>query len=416
MKIYIFITQVLFFLFINISYGQYYEVYKESIRSEFFSCPSCNKSGYVTVEKKIKCNNCSDWADSYRNLRGCDVCKNKKYKIVTKSEECYYCNGQGVIKNTYYTQEGRDRRERERLDIEKQNRIDQEKEAAYKRKLKEEAEEERKEAEKKRKEREEQIARKEAIQPYLRTFTISELSESLLGKMVLLNAGIETVFLNKPNNDFQNPITIKGFVVKDKKTNKYFLCETRKLNKFWSVAFNGAIKSHCNKTDVSDKIFHKKEITISCFINYNLGKIDIVSWELSKTNSNSHCLEKTRPSGAGFDHNIEDDYYITANPRNVKIKDTKSKSIIRNNDRINELDLFNSILTGRQKEILHIENWTTITYSKAKRNRSGDIIEVKFVNKNASIGDRRRRYRLLNGEAFQLAEKYVTEFTRRVRY
>jgi len=101
----------------SIAYGQYKEVYDENIKSEFFKCTgtmfnNCN-NGYYIDNVKYNCPNCKNWANSYRNSRGCDVCKNNKYIIKKETIKCSACNGLGKIRNTYYTKEGYDKRKRE---------------------------------------------------------------------------------------------------------------------------------------------------------------------------------------------------------------------------------------------------------------------------------------------------------------
>ena len=55
-------------------------------------CTDC-KNGIITVIQTTRCKNCESWADSYRNIRGCDVCKNNKIINKRKHETCTTCKG-----------------------------------------------------------------------------------------------------------------------------------------------------------------------------------------------------------------------------------------------------------------------------------------------------------------------------------
>jgi hypothetical protein len=107
------VFSLLFIVISNKCYSQYIEVYNPEIKSEYFDCRHC-ESGYYLENVKVTCKNCIDWANSYREIRGCDICKNKKYTIKQKKQFCFSCNGKGIKRNTYYTQEGIEKRENEK--------------------------------------------------------------------------------------------------------------------------------------------------------------------------------------------------------------------------------------------------------------------------------------------------------------
>jgi hypothetical protein len=112
----------------------------------------------------------------------------------------------------------------------------------------------------------------------------------------------------------------------------------------------------------------------------------------------------------------KDDYYITVDPKDVKIKDKKSSTVVRDTSMTGGINLFDTILTPRDKETLKIENWKTITFAKELRDNRGDIREVKFRNKYAPFGDKSRKYRTTDGEAFELAKRFIEQTKDRIKY
>jgi hypothetical protein len=112
----------------------------------------------------------------------------------------------------------------------------------------------------------------------------------------------------------------------------------------------------------------------------------------------------------------KDDYYITVDPKDVKIKDKKSSTVVRDTSMTGGINLFDTILTPRDKETLKIENWKTITFAKELRDNRGDIREVKFRNKYAPFGDKSRKYRSTDGEAFELAKNFIEQTKDRIKY
>jgi hypothetical protein len=109
-----------------------------------------------------------------------------------------------------------------------------------------------------------------------------------------------------------------------------------------------------------------------------------------------------------------DNYYFTVNSIDINIKSkNNSIAIIDNSGGVN---LFDEILTERDKEALKIENWKTITFAKSFIDNRGDVIEVKFNNKNAPLGDKSRHYQLMDGEAFELAKRFVNQANDRIKY
>ncbi len=123
--------------------------------------------------------------------------------------------------------------------------------------------------------------------------------------------------------------------------------------------------------------------------------------------------------GDNQDNKVEvkkDDYYITVSPEDVEIKDRKSSTVIRDMSMGGGINLYDTLLTAQEKEALKIENWKTVTFAKELRDNKGDIIEVKFKNKYAPFGDKSRKYRATDGEAFEIAKRFVEQTKDRIKY
>jgi hypothetical protein len=112
----------------------------------------------------------------------------------------------------------------------------------------------------------------------------------------------------------------------------------------------------------------------------------------------------------------KDDYYINANSNDINIKSKKNSTVVRDAQLAGGVNLFDTILTTRDKEALKIENWKTITFAKEIFDNRGDAIEVKFKNKYAPFGDKSRKYRATDGEAFELAKRFVEQTKDRIKF
>jgi hypothetical protein len=73
-------------------------------------------------------------------------------------------------------------------------------------------------------------------------------------------------------------------------------------------------------------------------------------------------------------------------------------------------------LTPRQKEILGVDKWKTVTFAKEFYDKRGDVIEVKLKNKYAPFGEKSKKYRVIDGESFEIAKKFVEETRDRIKY
>ena len=112
----------------------------------------------------------------------------------------------------------------------------------------------------------------------------------------------------------------------------------------------------------------------------------------------------------------KDDYYITVDPKDVRIKDRKSSTVIRDNNFAGGVNLVDKFLTDKDKEIMNIANWKAISYAKASLDNRGDVIEVKLKNKFAPFGDKIRKFKVSDGEAFEIAKKFASEVEDRIKY
>jgi hypothetical protein len=115
-------------------------------------------------------------------------------------------------------------------------------------------------------------------------------------------------------------------------------------------------------------------------------------------------------------NNVSDDYYIKVDPKDVQIKDRRSSTVIKDNSVAGGINLIDKFLTNKEREILGIQNWKSITFAKALQDNRGDVVEVKLKNRFASFGDKTRKYRVTDGESFQIAKKFSSEVEERIKY
>jgi hypothetical protein len=116
------------------------------------------------------------------------------------------------------------------------------------------------------------------------------------------------------------------------------------------------------------------------------------------------------------DNKTSDDYYIKVDPKDVQIKDRRSSTVIKDNSVTGGINLIDKFLTDKDKEVLGIQNWKAITFAKALQDNRGDVVEVKLKNRFAAFGDKTRRYRVTDGESFQIAKTFASEVEDRIKY
>ena len=282
--------------------------------------PKCNVcNGNKTVYKKsgVKqvCKNCKDWADSYRNIVGCDFCKNKKFIFGPGYVKCNNCRGTGKGP--------------------------------------------------------EQLAKEDAeFDAWCKDYIKAQEDKKW--------RAIEALFEAE---------------------------EKRKEQPFKSV---GAGDEQKELVNLNNNIEKKDE---------NLeGLEDELPPSLNKTDYNSEKVQGEHlPNNSKQKSKVKkDDYYFSVNSHDVNIKSKNSSTSIKDNS--GGVNLFDKILTLRDKEVLKIENWKTITFAKSIKDNRGDVIGVKFKNKYAPLGDKSRHYQLMDGEAFELAKRYVQQANERSKY
>ena len=300
-------------------------------------CKVClgNKTIFKKSGVKQECNNCKDWADSYRNIVGCDFCKNKKYIFGAGYEYCNNCNGTG---------KGTEQRNKEYAEASK---ILEEKEAHY--------------------------------------YSSFEGRISRLGKLPDGNSGGNVDLEKLLGEDYFKDSEVKLAEIKKKRQD----AEKSRQDKI-------------NKVEKKDENIESLDDELPI----NLNKKDYNEGKEHETKLPKNLKQKSKVKN--------DDYYFTVNSNDINIKSKNNAiSIIDNSGGVN---LFDEILTERDKEALKIENWKTITFAKSFIDNRGDIIEVKLNNKNAPLGDKSRHYQLMDGEAFELAKRFVQQANERTKY
>lgn len=110
------------------------------------------------------------------------------------------------------------------------------------------------------------------------------------------------------------------------------------------------------------------------------------------------------------------DYYISTSPEDVVIKNKRHALIIRDKSDDTGINIFDKFLTDKDKEVLKIENWKSISSAKEVFDSRGDVTKVKLWNRYAPWGDRKRVYTVTDGESFELAKKFAEEVKDRIKY
>ena len=112
----------------------------------------------------------------------------------------------------------------------------------------------------------------------------------------------------------------------------------------------------------------------------------------------------------------EDDYFLKVDPKDVEIKDKRNSTVIRDKSVEGGINIMDEFLNAKQKEILGISDWKAITFAKSMMDAKGDVTEVKLKNRFAPFGDKIRKYRVTDGEPFELAKKFAEDVETRIKY
>lgn len=131
---------------------------------------------------------------------------------------------------------------------------------------------------------------------------------------------------------------------------------------------------------------------------------------------NPKVEDETKIDAESDANKTADDYYIKVDPKDVQIKDRRSSTVIKDNSVTGGINLIDKFLTDKDKEVLGIQDWKSITFAKALQDNRGDVVEVKLKNRFAAFGDKSRKYRVTDGESFQIAKKFASEVEDRIKY
>jgi hypothetical protein len=107
---------------------------------------------------------------------------------------------------------------------------------------------------------------------------------------------------------------------------------------------------------------------------------------------------------------------IVTSPKDVKIRDRKNKIVIRDKSVSDGVNIMDEFLSDEDKKILGITDWRAITLAKGKKNKNGEIDEVVLRNRYAPLGRKTKKYRITDGEAFEVAKKFLDETDERIKY
>jgi len=116
------------------------------------------------------------------------------------------------------------------------------------------------------------------------------------------------------------------------------------------------------------------------------------------------------------DVKTEDDYYVKVDPKDVEIKDKRNSTVIRDKSVEGGINILDEFLDAKKKELLGISDWKAITFAKSMTDARGDVTEVKLKNRFAPFGDKIRKYRVTDGEAFEIAKKFAEDVETRIKY
>ena len=112
----------------------------------------------------------------------------------------------------------------------------------------------------------------------------------------------------------------------------------------------------------------------------------------------------------------KDDYFITADPDDISIKNRKNATVIRDKNFKGGINIVDEFLTDKEKEILGIPTWKAVTLAKSFMNGQGEVIKVKLKNRYAPMFNTTKTYEVQDGEAFQIAKKFAKEVEDRIKF
>ena len=140
--------------------------------------------------------------------------------------------------------------------------------------------------------------------------------------------------------------------------------------------------------------------------------------EEGKTSTNPEENPKQNDEESGDDQTKprKDDYFITADPDDISIKNRKNATVIRDHNFKGGINIVDEFLTDKEKEVLGIPTWKAITLAKTFMNGQGEVIKVKLKNRYAPMFNTVKTYEVRDGEAFQIAKKFAKEVEDRIKF
>ena len=111
-----------------------------------------------------------------------------------------------------------------------------------------------------------------------------------------------------------------------------------------------------------------------------------------------------------------DDYFITADPDDISIKNRRNATVIRDHNFKGGINIVDEFLTDKEKEVLGIPTWKAVTLAKTFMNGQGEVIKVKLKNRYAPMFNTVKTYEVQDGEAFQIAKKFAKEVEDRIKF
>ena len=112
----------------------------------------------------------------------------------------------------------------------------------------------------------------------------------------------------------------------------------------------------------------------------------------------------------------KDDYFITADPDDISIKNRKNATVIRDKNFKGGINIVDEFLTDKEKEVLGIPTWKAVTLAKTFMNGQGEVIKVKLKNRYAPMFNTSKTYEVRDGEAFQIAKKFAKGVEDRIKF
>lgn len=106
---------------------------------------------------------------------------------------------------------------------------------------------------------------------------------------------------------------------------------------------------------------------------------------------------------------------LVTSPSDVKYKERKDSVIIRDRIKKGGINIMNEFLTDDEKSLLQISSWKNINSIKVRK-KGGVMEEIIFRNTRTGRKDRVRKYKKIDGKAFDVAVKLVKSVRDNIDY